>query len=172
MEGINLYLLNEFEEKYIFANIFAFVKTYRHWYRLMQSLSRPKNHSFYMIYPWLPTWRRKKPIASLAMSSNLSYDDTIKWKHFPRYWPFVRGIHRSPVNSPHKGEWRGALMYSFISVWINGWVNNREAGDLRRHRAHYDVIVMNSDHSRRKIQISLSVWQLKLPPQHIACLDR
>ena len=27
--------------------------------------------------------------------------------------------------------------------WINGWVNNREAGDLRRHRAHYDVIVMN-----------------------------
>ena len=31
------------------------------------------------------------------------HDDVIKWKHFPRYWPFVRGIHRSPVNSPHKG---------------------------------------------------------------------
>ena len=39
------------------------------------------------------------------------YDDVIKWKHFPRYWPFVRGIHRSPVNSPHKGQWRGALMF-------------------------------------------------------------
>ena len=61
---------------------------------------------------------------------------------FPRYWPFVRGIHRSPVNSPHKGQWRGALMFSLICVLINGWVNNREAGDLRRHRAHYDVIVM------------------------------
>ena len=71
-----------------------------------------------------------------------THDDVIKWKHFPRYWPFVRGIHRSPVNSPHKGQWRGALMFTLICVWINGWVNNREAGDSRRHRAHYDVIVM------------------------------
>ena len=71
------------------------------------------------------------------------HDDVIKWKHFPRYWPFVRGIHRSPVNSPHKGQWRGALMFSLICVWINGWVNNREAGDLRRYRAHYDVTVMS-----------------------------
>ena len=47
-----------------------------------------------------------------------------------------------PVNSPHKGQWRGALMFSLICVWINGWINNREAGDLRRYRAHYDVIVM------------------------------
>ena len=38
--------------------------------------------------------------------------------------------------------WRGALMFSLICVWINDWVNNREAGDLRRYRAHYDVIVM------------------------------
>ena len=72
-----------------------------------------------------------------------SHDDVIKWKHFPRYWPFVQGIHRSPVNSPHKGQWRGALMFSLICTWINGWENNREAGDLRGHRAHYDVTVMN-----------------------------
>ena len=52
------------------------------------------------------------------------------------------GIHRSPVNSPHKGHWRGAVMFSLICTWTNGWVNNRDAGDLRRHRAHYDVIVM------------------------------
>ena len=70
------------------------------------------------------------------------HDDVIKWKHIPRYWPFVRGIHRSPVNSPHKGQWRGALMFPLICVWINGWANNREAGDLRRHRAHYDVTLM------------------------------
>ena len=46
------------------------------------------------------------------------HDDVIKWNHFPRYWPFVRGIHRSPVNSPHKGQWRGALMFSLIYAWI------------------------------------------------------
>ena len=71
------------------------------------------------------------------------YDYVIKWKHFPSYWPFVRGIHRSLVNSPHtQSQWRGALMFSLICVWINGRVNSCEAGDLRRHRAHYDVIVM------------------------------
>ena len=74
--------------------------------------------------------------------SGAIHDDVIKCKHFPRYWPFVRVIHWSPMNSPHKGQWRGALMFSLIWAWINGWVNNREAGDLRRHRAHYDVIVM------------------------------
>ena len=68
--------------------------------------------------------------------------DVIKWKHFLRYWPFVRRIHRSPVNSSHKAQWRGDLMFSLICVWINGWVNNREAGDLRRYRAHDDVFVM------------------------------
>ena len=72
----------------------------------------------------------------------LKHDDVIKWKHFPRHWPFVRGIHRSPVNSPHKSQWRGALMFSLICVWINGWINNREAGDLRLFCAHYDVNVM------------------------------
>ena len=38
----------------------------------------------------------------------------------------------------HKGQWHGALMFSFI------WVNNREAGDFRCHRAHDDVTVMYS----------------------------
>ena len=70
------------------------------------------------------------------------HDGVIKWKHFPRYWPFVRGNHRSPVNSPHKGQWRGALMFSLICVWINGWTNNREAGDLRRYHTHYDGTVI------------------------------
>ena len=69
--------------------------------------------------------------------------DVIKWKNFPHYWPFVWVIHRSPVNSLHKGQWRGALMFSLICARINGWVNNGEAGDLRRHQAHYDAIVMH-----------------------------
>ena len=68
------------------------------------------------------------------------HDDVIKWKHMPCYWPFVQGIHRSP----HKGQWRGALMFSLICAWINGRVNNGEIGDLRRHRTHYYVTLMVS----------------------------
>ena len=75
------------------------------------------------------------------------HDDVIKWKHFPCYWPFVRGIHRSPVNSPHRGQWRRALMFSLICAWTNGWVNNRYAGHMRRHRAHHDVTVMYMNHA-------------------------
>ena len=55
---------------------------------------------------------------------------------------FVRGIHWSPVDYPHNGQWRGTLMFSLICVWTNGWANNRDAGDLRRYLAHYDVTVM------------------------------
>ena len=86
------------------------------------------------------------------------HDDVIKWKHFPRNWPFVREIHRSPVNSPHKRQWRGALMFSLICVWINDWVNNREAGDLRRYRAHSDVIVMLTVESIKMTQQTPSEW--------------
>ena len=74
----------------------------------------------------------------------LLHDNVIKWKHFPRYWPFVWGIHPSPVNSPHKDQWHGTLMLSLICAWIKGWLNNGEAGDLRRHCAHNDVTVMES----------------------------
>ena len=67
-----------------------------------------------------------------------------KWKHLPRYWRFVGGIHRSPVNSPHKGHWHRAFIFSLICAWTNSWVNNRDAGDLRLHRPHYHVTVMAS----------------------------
>ena len=70
------------------------------------------------------------------------HDDVIKRKPFPRYWPFVWGIHRSPMNSPHKGQWRGALVFSLICARINGWVNNREAADFRCHRSHYAITVI------------------------------
>ena len=70
------------------------------------------------------------------------HDDIIKWKHFPCYWPIVWGIHQSPVNSPHKGQRRGALMFFLICAWTNGWVNNHDADDLRCHDAHCDITVM------------------------------
>ena len=52
------------------------------------------------------------------------------------------GIHQSPVNSPHRGQWRGALMFSLIYARTNGWVNNRDADDFRHHRVHYDITLM------------------------------
>ena len=72
----------------------------------------------------------------------IQHDGVIKWKHFSRYWPFVSGIHRSPVDSPHKGQWYGTAIFSLICAWTNGWANTRETGDLRRRRAHHDVTVM------------------------------
>ena len=70
-----------------------------------------------------------------------NHDDVIKWKHCPRHWPYLRGIHRLPRSSLHKCQWHETLMFYFTFAWTNGWVNNRIAGDLRRHPAHYDVTV-------------------------------
>ena len=50
------------------------------------------------------------------VQKQIFHDDVIKWQHFPRYWPFVRGIHRWPVNSPHKGQWRRALMFFYLRL--------------------------------------------------------
>ena len=68
--------------------------------------------------------------------------DVIEWKHFFALLTLCGGIHWSPVNFSHKGQWRGALMFSLIFAWTNGWVNYRDVGDLRRHHANYDVTVM------------------------------
>ena len=71
---------------------------------------------------------------------DMLHDDVNKWKHFPRYWPFARGIHRSPVNSPHKGQWRGALMFFFylrlnkrLSKQSWGWWFEMLSHPLWRH---------------------------------------
>ena len=102
---------------------------------------KPTNYSAVLLYhSFRQSPCNRHPIAHLW--ERVIHDDVIKWKHFPRNWPFVWGIHRSPVNSPHKGQWRRALMFTLISTRINDWVNKREAGDLRRNRAHYAVIIM------------------------------
>ena len=90
-----------------------------------------------------------------------THDDVIKWKHSARYWPFVRGIHRSRVNSLHKGQWRGALMFPLNCVWINGWVNNRETGDLRRYRPSLRQCHAIS-HTRHQRKLVRSSKQLRL----------
>ena len=93
----------------------------------------------------------------ISSSTTAQHDDVIKWEHFPWYWPFVRGIHRSPVDSPHKGQWRRALRFSLTRDWTNGWANSRDTGDLRHHRAHYAVTVMGC--------------QLTLGACHVMCCE-
>ena len=66
-------------------------------------------------------------------ANDVIHDDVIKWKHFPRNWPFVRGIHRSTVNSPRKGQWRKPLMFSLICTCMNGWWFETPSHPLWRH---------------------------------------
>ena len=85
----------------------------------------------------------------LSFQIQCLHDDVFKWKYFPRYWPFVRGIRRSLVNSPHKGQWHGALTFSLICAWTNGWLSRRwwfktPSRWLWRHRNVYTDWIMFS----------------------------
>ena len=93
---------------------------------LLQSCTKPSMHSYS---------RYNKNTACLPW-----------WCHqmetFSALLAFCAGKSQVTGESPHKGQWRRALMFPLICTWINNWENNSEAGDLRRHRAHYDVSVM------------------------------
>ena len=84
-------------------------------------------------------------LLAMVLSSGFWWPESW-WRHqmetFSALLALCAGNSPVSVKSPHKGQWRGALMFSFIYAWINDWVNNREAGDLRRQDGHYDVIVM------------------------------
>ena len=70
-------------------------------------------------------------------------DRSARWRHAMKTFSALLPLcaWNSTVNSPHKGQ-RRPLMCSLICVWANDWVNNRDAGDLGRHCAPYDVTVM------------------------------
>ena len=82
------------------------------------------NHPSYIVSRKIPSCQRTVTICLWLMHSYWyakflqEHDDVIKWKHFP---PLVRGIHRSSVNYPYKGQWRETLMFSLICTWTNGW---------------------------------------------------
>ena len=111
------------------------------------------------------TWRlfQQKKCRLTSRGIRIIHYEVTRWKHFPRYWPFVRVFYRLPIDSPHKGQWRGALMISLIWPWTNGWSNYRDAGDLRRHRAHFDATVMYIH-----LYIEMGPWIHKLGLQFIA----
>ena len=103
----------------------------------------------------------------VTRSFDVYFDLRLNKRLCKQSWPFVRGIHRSPVNSPHKGQWRWALMFILICVWINGCVNNREVGDLRRYCAHYDATLMSMptchlyDTQKLKMWMSFRILNIK-----------
>ena len=90
----------------------------------------------------IPWWRHQMETFSALLA--LCAGNSPVTGGFPAQRPVtsMRGIHRLPMDSPHKGQWRRALMFSLICAWIDGWGNNREAGDLRHNRPHYDVTVI------------------------------
>ena len=77
-----------------------------------------------------------------SSSDVIQRGDVIKWNPLLRYWPFVQGVHRSPMNFANKGQWLRDLICSLICARTNGGINNRGDGDLRHHCAHHDVTVM------------------------------
>ena len=81
------------------------------------------------------------------------------WRHQMETFSALLAIcaGNSSVTS-HKGQWHGALMFPLICAWINALVNNRDAGDLRRHRAHYDVTAMVPWGSFIYMYISYEFW--------------
>ena len=64
----------------------------------------------------------------------------IRMGYFFPWWRHQMETFSALLATDHR--WRGALVFSLICTWTNGWANNRDAGNLRRHRAHYDAIVM------------------------------
>ena len=83
---------------------------------------------------------RGKSTADSLAKGQLSSWWCHKMETFSAFLTLCEG--RSLVDSPHKSQWGGALTFSLIYAWTNGWGSGLDAGDLKRHRAHYDVTVM------------------------------
>ena len=82
--------------------------------------------------------------STLPSTDKISHYDVITWKRFSHYCPFVRGILRSPVDSPHKGQWFGAFMFPLMPARTDCWTNNREAGEIEIPWRSFDVPALNS----------------------------
>ena len=113
---------------------------------------------------YIGTGPRQYRLWQYRISTRSSFKHKSWWRHqmetFSALLAICAGNSPVPVNSPHKGQWRGALMFPLICVWINDWVNNREAGDLRRYRIHYDVIVMISWNLTGSQEVNNVLYQL------------
>ena len=110
MPGLNSIYVSE-RGRWVTNHLFS---PYNFWCTKWSHGSQPPNP---IIIPCCISLKRKCHFDEIVV-----HDDVIKWEHFPRYWPFARGIHPSSVNSHHKGQWREAWMFSLICARKNGWV--------------------------------------------------
>ena len=109
-----------------------------------------------------------------AAALNLGRSNTETWwrhqmKTFSVLLDLCAGNSPVPVNSSHKGQWRGALIFSLIFAWVNGWGNNREAGDLRpqsrsswRHcneKYWIQMVICNTQHFKQLFLVSFPTWR-------------
>ena len=88
------------------------------------------------------------------------HDDVMKWKRFPRYWPFVMGIHRSPVDSPFKGSVTAVLMF-FFDVRLNKLLNEQSnCWWVETPRRSFDAIVMAVTEVLYAIKAPTVIWYM------------
>ena len=109
-------------------------------------------------------------------TKTLSHDEVIKWKHFRRFWPFVclgGGGGGKPVTGGFPSQMPVTLNVDvFCGMrWTNGWANNRDAGDFRRHGAHYDVTVIRTRRRRSRSTLT-EVKAYKLAASHYTYMPR
>ena len=85
-------------------------------------------------------------VMTLIIYNTISHITQPWWLHYMETFSALLALcaGNSPVTGefPHKGQWCRALMFSLICAWIRGWVNNREAGDLRCHRTYDRKLIM------------------------------
>ena len=107
--------------------------------------------AFFVIFPWM--------IYNRVSCTRRHFFNSSWGRHQMEVFSALLAI--CAGNSPHKGQWRGVLMFTFICARIDGWVNNREAGDMRRHRAPYDVIVIRDDRYHSMWSGTSKAWYCK-----------
>ena len=123
--------------------------------------------SISFVWRWTRHMILPENLGKYPVTRHFFHDDVITLKHYPRYWPFVRGIHRSPVNSPHRGQWRGALGFSLICAlnkqWRKqswGWWFGMQFRSLWRH---YNGHVTGSNRLENQCQVPHRLlWDLAI----------
>ena len=143
-----------------FVNIYRLKSFWVSWKRCWRVLVNLNEQ--YSLSIWFQNHPQPTQLPHLMTSSNVNM--------FRITGPFKGNPPVTAVHSPHKGQWHGVLMLSLICGWTNVWTNNRYAGDLRRHRAHYNINIINigDETSTFNEIITDELWISLLSCRHVA----
>ena len=138
----------------------SFDENFRHWlygkpseWLLGQPVAKWRQHDNFRCSQWRKCQNCEIPLIHICMNSetvsNKSSPSNSWWSHqmetFSAILAICAGIHQGPLAQRPVTR---SFDVSLICAWLKGWVNNREAGDLIRHRAHYDfTVMMNTNRS-------------------------